>query len=193
MKKGHIYTLVFMLALSTVLTLALALAYEGFKPNIAAHDDLKKERSVLYALGLDEGLTDEQVTDTFAKVVEPVEGQGYVYKQDGQVRGYAVPFTGAGLWGSITGYAGLSGEKDKLTGIVFTKQNETPGLGGRIDETEYREQFRGLPIAPGTLLSYGQHDGYRLDGITGATQTSNAVIRIINQMLSDHVFNEGVQ
>ncbi len=193
MKKGHVYTLVFMLALSIVLTLVLALAYEAFKPNIAAHERVKEERSVLYALGLDDGLTDAQVGETFASVVEPVEGNGYVYKQDGEIKGYAVPFTGAGLWGSITGYAGLNADKTELTGIVFTKQSETPGLGGRIDETVYREQFRGVPVAAGTHLAYGQQDGYRLDGITGATQTSNAVIKIINQMLTERVFAEGVQ
>ena len=193
MKKGHVYTLLFMLALSILLTLALALAYEAFKPNIAAHERVKEERSVLYVLGLEEGLTDEQVSETFAGAVEAADDEGYVYQEDGQVKGYAVPFTGAGLWGSITGYAGLSAERDRLTGIVFTKQNETPGLGGRIDETEYREQFRGIPIEPGTQLMYGQQDGYQLDGITGATQTSNAVIKIINQMLTERVFNEGVQ
>lgn len=193
MKKGHVYTLAFMLALSIVLTLALAVAYEAFKPRIAAHDRLREQRAVLYVFGLEDGLTDAQVSDMFDRVIRPAPEGGYVYAEGDAVKGSAVPFSGAGLWGNISGYAGISAEKNEITGIVFTRQNETPGLGGRIDEPAYRENFRGLPIAPGTVLAYGTQDGYRLDAITGATQTSNAVLRIVNRMLSERVFEEGVR
>ena len=61
MKKGHIYTAVFMIILSAVLTFALALAYESFKPAIKGHKELAEQRAILYALDLDNGLTDDQV------------------------------------------------------------------------------------------------------------------------------------
>ena len=188
MKKGHIYTLVFMVVLSAVLVFALAAAYEAFKPNIAANQRLKEERAVLYAFGLDQGLEDREVHDTFTRLIKEGEAKGkqvYVYEEEGQVKGYAFPFEGAALWGGLSGYLGVTADLGQTTGLVFTKQNETPGLGGRIDETWYKEQFRGLPLHQDTTLRYGQQADYQLDAISGATQTSAAVLRTVNQLLHD--------
>lgn len=188
MKKGHIYTLVFMVVLSAVLVFTLAAAYEAFKPSIAANERLKEERAVLYAFDLDNGLADADVHDTFARLIKEGEQKGqqvYVYEDAGEVKGYAFPFEGAALWGGLSGYLGVNADLSQTTGLVFTKQNETPGLGGRIDEDWYKAQFRNLPLAEGTTLRYGQQADYQLDAISGATQTSAAVLRTVNQLLHD--------
>ncbi len=186
MKKGHIYTLVFMLLISAVLTFALAAAYEGFKPAIQKNAALQEQRAVLYALGLDTGLKDGEVAAFYDETIREGELNGLpvlVYGQGGP-QAYAVPFEGNALWGALKGYLGVSASRDEITGLVFTYQNETPGLGGRIDEEDYKEQFRGLPISPDTRLSYGAE----LDAVTGATQTSAAVLRTLNKTLSETVF-----
>ena len=188
MKKGIVYTLVFMIVLSAVFTFALAFAYEAFKPNIAGHAELREQRAVLYTFGIEEGLTDDQAREKFQQVIKPgtfLGEDGYTYEEGGEVKGYAMPFTGAGLWGTIRGYLGVNADKSQTTGLVFTEQNETPGLGGRIDETWYREQFRGVPITPGQPLQYGQQADYKVDAITGATQTSSAVLRIVNTVIQN--------
>ncbi len=71
---------------------------------------------------------------------------------------------------------------NQLQGIVFTEQNETPGLGGRIMEEWFREQFRGLELVQGEQVKYGEGGSQKIDAISGATQTSNAILRIINQV-----------
>ncbi len=53
-----------------------------------------------------------------------------------------------------------------------------------------KEQFRGLPIEKGMTVRYGQVGDMTLDAVTGATQTSSAVLRIINAALND-LFGEG--
>lgn len=194
MKKGYLYTVLFMVVLSAVLTFALAASYEGFKPAIQNNARLQLERAILYAFGLEEGLEDAQVRETFARSIKEGELKGekvYVYEQDGQIKGYALPVEGPGLWGTIRGYLGVSEGLDKVTGLVFTEQNETPGLGGRIDELQYKEQFRGLPIAKGSTVSYGQQGERQLDAVTGATQTSSAVLRIVNSALNKLYAGEG--
>lgn len=188
MKKGFVYTILFMVVLSAVLTFALAFSYEAFKPNIASHRQLKLERAVLYAFGLDKDLKDDMVHDAFAANVREGGlngGPGYTLLRDGQPAGYAIPIEGSGLWGTIRGYLGVNAELTSTTGLVFTEQNETPGLGGRIDELQYKEQFRGLPLEKDGQLRYGQ-DG--IDAITGATQTSSAVLRIVNQAVQQTIF-----
>ena len=106
---------------------------------------------------------------------------------------YAVPFDGAALWGALRGYLGVNADLTETTGLVFTYQNETPGLGGRIDEDWYKAQFRGLPISKGSNLAYGAFDSYKLDAVTGATQTSSAVLRTVNKALNETVFAGEVQ
>lgn len=191
MKKGFVYTVAFMVILSALLTFALAFSYEAFKPNIAAHKQLAQERAVLYAFGLDTGLEDKDVRALFEKLITPgrPDGKaGYTYSEAGETRGYAVPFSGAGLWGTISGYLGINASLDQVTGLVFTRQNETPGLGGRIDELQYKEQFRLLPIRAGTELSYGAQGDRQIDAVTGATQTSSAVLRILNRVIAEDIF-----
>lgn len=196
MKKGHLYTLAFMVILTVVFILALALAYEGFKPSIQKHARLREERALLYAFGLDQGLSDAQIHDKFTQSIKESQLNGkpaYAWEENGQVKGYAVPFEGPGLWGSISGYLGVNAQLNQATGLVFTKQSETPGLGGRIDEDWYKEQFRSVPLAKDSALAYGQHDGYKIDAITGATQTSSAVLRILNQLLHTGIFTGEVK
>ncbi len=198
MKKGHVYTLVFMVALSAVLTFALAASYEGFKPAIRANKELQEQRAVLYALGLDKDLKDGMVGDAYTANVEPASVSGaaevagvpvLAHVKDGEPVAYAVPFEGAGLWGALRGYLGLKASLDEITGLVFTYQNETPGLGGRINESWFKEQFRGVPVREGVKLAYGAAEGGGLDAVTGATQTSSAVLRTLNKLLAEVVFS----
>ena len=191
MKRGHIYTMGFMVVLTGILVFALAFAYEGFRPQITGNEQLRERRAVLDSLGLDKGLSEGEVNATFESLIKPGEVNGheaYVYAREGEVKGYALPFSGAGLWGSISGYLGVNADMTQTTGIVFTAQNETPGLGGRIDEMQYREQFRGLPVDARRPIEYGSYGDYRVDAVTGATQTSSAVLRMVNRMMQDVIF-----
>lgn len=197
MKRGHIYTLVFMVVITAVLVFALAAAYEGFKPAIQSNKSFEEQRAVLYALGLTDITEKDAVIAAYQEKIseEPINGQAEAYgrkilahKEDGQVVSYAVPFEGAGLWGSIRGYLGMNADHSQATGLVFTYQNETPGLGGRIDEDWYKEQFRGIPLQPGQPIRYGMMGDKQLDAVTGATQTSKAVVNILNNLLESEVF-----
>ena len=77
--------------------------------------------------------------------------------------------------------------------MVFIEQAETPGLGGRITEDAFEQQFKGLNAAPpeqGRQYIYVARErpenrndprfGRSVDAITGATQTSMAVERLLN-------------
>jgi len=197
MKKGRIYTVVFMLIVSAVFTLLLAGANTFYRPKIQENELLVERIAILYVFDIDQGGSTTEILDRFEQNVKQTtisEVELYVYaSKDEEPIAYAVPFTGAGLWGSISGYMGVSTELDRITGLVFTDHSETPGLGGRIDELTYREQFKDLQIASETTLAYGSDGGGQIDAITGATSTSNAVLRILNQLLNDTVSKlEGV-
>jgi len=191
MKKGRIYTLVFMLIVSAVFTTLLAGANKFYLPKIQENELLAERVAILYVFDIDQDDSAIEILERFdANVKQTTISDVALYEYtstQGQPLAYAVPFTGPGLWGSISGYMGVSTKLDRITGVVFTNHSETPGLGGRIDELTYREQFKDLPITVDTKLAYGEDGGGQIDAITGATSTSNAVLRILNQLLDDTI------
>ena len=112
----------------------------------------------------------------------------YTIKEDGQLIAYALPISGQGFWAPIKGVIGIAADKKTITGVVFYEQKETPGLGAQITTSEFRNQFQGKIISmtdkslnikrPGDIL--GQSD---VHAVTGATQTSTRLEKIINDGL----------
>jgi Na+-transporting NADH:ubiquinone oxidoreductase subunit C len=89
------------------------------------------------------------------------------------------------LWGEIGAVLGFDKSLEKLTGIDFIKQNETPGLGARIMDDWFREQFRGRK-GPFVLVPEGTAEGENeLDAITGASYTSSFVLSLVNSSVAE--------
>jgi len=187
MKNSYLYTVLFMLLLSVVLSAALGFTNYYYKPAIEANEDRAEKKAILDALALDTSGTSAEIEERFTQYVSLIESDDrkiYARLDDaGAVDGYAVPFTGAGLWGAIHGYLAVTADLKTTLGVVFTDQNETPGLGGRIDEPAFRDQFRGLDIGSGSALAYGAAGGDKIDAIAGATSTSAAVLTILNRLI----------
>ena len=180
MKKGYVYTIVFIIAVSAVFSGLLAGVNAAYKNKIEINELNAEKASILYSMGIDAG--DNAVTVFNERVTkENAAGMDFYSASDDQgVTVYSVPFEGAGLWGTIRGYIAVDSSLTRIMGIAFTEQNETPGLGGRIEEEWYKEQFRGLEIGP--AIEYGEDTG--IDAITGATSTSNAVLKIMNEFIA---------
>lgn len=165
---------------------------------IESNQAVKLQRIILKVLDIpvDERISDEDLSRLFTVRVEDIQARErtlYVgFKQDGKtIQGYAVPVGGPGFWGPIQGMVGVNPEATKILGIAFYKHNETPGLGGRITEDWFSDQFKGLPLHPiegDQSIFYLRPAGMRkapneLDAITGATNTSSAVETFLNQEL----------
>lgn len=106
----------------------------------------------------------------------PLEKIIFLAKKGGQVVAVAYASSGSGYGGEIEVMVGLSMDGE-LTGISVMTHSETPGLGARITETVFTEQFRGLPLEEGVQLS---SDGGAIDGVSGASFSSKGVISAIN-------------
>ena len=100
-------------------------------------------------------------------------------------------FSGMGFWDRIEGIIVLSLDFNKLVNIQFLEQKETPGLGARIEEPWFTDQFRGLTIAwdhpsgERVIIGASPDPGAenRVDAITGASQTSLALMKLLNREL----------
>ncbi|MBN1624251.1 MAG: FMN-binding protein [Clostridia bacterium] len=179
MKKGYIYTIVFIVAVSVVFSGVLAVVNAVYKNKIEINELAAEKVSILYSMGIE---AENAVAAFDEKVTQKDIGEISLYSavNDDGIEVYSIPFEGSGLWGTIRGYVSVDVNLSTITGIAFTEQNETPGLGGRIEEEWYKEQFRGISID--NALVYGEDTG--IDAITGATSTSNAVLQIMNNFIN---------
>ena len=94
----------------------------------------------------------------------------YVIYTDGVKIGYAFLAVGRGYGGTITILVGLENETT-IKGIAVVSHSETPGLGARITESSFVDEFAGLNISEAAV----KRDGGQIDALTGATISSRAV------------------
>ncbi len=99
---------------------------------------------------------------------------------------------GMGFWDRIEAVVVLSPDLQRVLNIQFLDQKETPGLGARVEEPWFTDQFKNLQIAwnadPGQRILVGTSPSANapneVDAITGATQTSMALMRFLNDELA---------
>lgn len=96
----------------------------------------------------------------------------YPAKKNGEIVGYAVnTYTSKGFSGNISLMAGFKTDGTILS-ITVLDHKETPGLGTKMTEPEFKEQFTGKNPAEFKLKV--KKDGGQIDAITAATISSRA-------------------
>ena len=105
-----------------------------------------------------------------------------------------LPVVGRGLWGGLWGYVAVNEAKDKVLGTYFYHESETAGLGARISEKWFQDQFIGKPIfgedgnvALTVTKAGAAQSEFEVDGVTGATLTSNGVAAMVKEGLGQYV------
>lgn len=189
-RSGAAYTVVFIFGITFLMASLLSAAHTATLSRVERNQELRYQRAVLGAIGIQEEL-DSEISTRYAELDRIPVDAGVLYQaRAGDSRVVAMPFSGPGVWGDITGVLALDPENDRLAGVVIIDHNETPGLGGRVTEPEFLAQFRGELVPPsGLALGRGggdpDPDNGRIDAITGATGTSRAFHRIVNSVLVD--------
>jgi len=195
--QERVRTVLYMVAIASAFTAMVAAVNALTRKGIENNGRLREVRGVFGALGVvfDEGTTTEQIAAQAQQRLKPETRNGVRfsvgYDEKGDLVGYVFPIGGPGFWGPIRGYLALDSEFKRILGIRFVRHTETPGLGGRIAEEWFQKQFVGKPIVPPAqggpairLVPQGKAKGPRdVDAITGATGTSRAVERFLNQNL----------
>ena len=108
----------------------------------------------------------------------------YVGKKDGKVVGRAVRVKAdTGYSGRIEAMLGIS-PKGVITGLRVLKHSETPGLGAKITEKAFTEQFNKKSLSNAKISV--KKDGGDIDQITGATISPRAVCLAVRLGLTAH-------
>lgn len=115
---------------------------------------------------------------------------------NGGVKTLILPIHGAGLWSTLYGFLALEGDLRTTQGLKFYQHAETPGLGGEVDNPNWRAQWRGkvvyddqwqprIQLAKGSVDPSDPNAIHKVDGLAGATLTTRGVENLINFWLGD--------
>ena len=79
----------------------------------------------------------------------------------------------------------VSPDLETVKGIEVLDHTETPGLGGRMTEEEFKRQFVGKKLKPRLSLVRGRETvgQSEVHAITGASYTSKGIENIINEAM----------
>lgn len=95
------------------------------------------------------------------------------YDSKDKLNGFVIKAEGKGYSSNIETVVGLNVNLE-IVGIKILSHNETPGLGSRVSEPPFLEQFKGK-----NLDTFNQ-----VQAITGATISSGAVINSLKDRIS---------
>lgn len=138
----------------------------------------------------------------------------YLVKEDGKTKAVVIPVSGYGLWSTMHGYMALEADGQKVIGLNLFDQAETPGLGGEVVNPKWKALWKGKKVykesseegkefqkkhhtevgEPVLSLVKGSVDPskpgaqHQVDGLAGATLTSNGVNNLIRYWLGSEGF-----
>ena len=107
---------------------------------------------------------------------------------------YVLPIRGKGLWSELKGFIALKSDLKTVSGLTYYEQGETPGLGGEVDNQKWKDQWKGKKLYdPSGKLAIGCAKGVStsdnlVDGLSGATITSNGVTKMLHYWLGENGF-----
>lgn len=217
--SGNTYTIVYAAVMVIIVAFLLAFVSSVLKPAQDANVENDTKGQILTSLNNDINAEGYDVAEQFAKVQDMLwkdgqlvpfegnfrssygaaikEGELHVFVADvnGETK-YVLPVTGRGLWGGLWGYIALNADKKTVFGTYFYHESETAGLGARIGERWFQEQFNGKPIfaddnsdevALSVVKAGASKSEIEIDGVTGATLTSAGVSGMVKDGLGAYL------
>lgn len=148
-----------------VVALVNEITYDTIEANLAA----ERKAAIIDIFG-SETLAYEAVEncpDTVVAVYRVTDG--------GTALGYCVNLNSGGFGGDINMMVGV-GEDGTIVGVTIVSLSETAGLGSRVNDAAYLAQY----IGKGGSLVFKTD----IDGITGATISSKAVLSGVNMAMA---------
>ncbi len=189
-RESFLYVVVFTFLVAFVFVFIIAIADNATAARVAQNRELVKAQAFLSAAGLTENDNDKTLR-TFNSLFGAVDGDSII---KASIEGKEIlikQFSGQGLWGTVTGVLASDASVERIIGLDIMSHVETPGLGGRIEEDWFKDQFRhekiqpdGISIRKGEGGSDSNPDNSVVDGVTGASLTSAAMEVIINNEIA---------
>lgn len=199
------YPIVFMIVLSIIFVGVLAVLFRLSEPKINAQKQESYQRLVLglcaasiaAATGKDANQIISQYPQSYQEYIRELELKGQdrpsfavVINDNVIVRCVDIP--GKGLWDKMRCLVAVSPDLTLIKEVSIYEQMETPGLGARISEDWFQNQFKGKQVIVDgkfiemELISEKQPpQGEQINKVTGATISSQAVLKMLKDGLEN--------
>lgn len=185
-KESFLYVVIFTFLVAFIFVFVIALADNATAERVADNQEMVTAQAFLNAVGKaeDDGKT---ALLSFSDMFGSVDGESVIEADVGGEKLLVKQFSGPGLWGTVTGVLAVDADVRRIIGLDIISHSETPGLGGRIEEDWFKDQFRdekiaaeGIAIRKGEGGADSNPDNSIVDGVTGASLTSAAMEVILN-------------
>lgn len=104
-----------------------------------------------------------------------------------------------GLWAAMFGFIALEADAKTVKGFAYYAHGETPGLGGEVDNPNWKSQWIGksvyddefnvnFEVVKGNVNKSSPMAMYQVDGLSGATITSNGVSSSIKYWFGSNAY-----
>ncbi len=128
--------------------------------------------------------------------VMPKEMLIYLVKENDEIKGIILPVYGKGLWSTMYGFIALDKNLKDVRGFTFYEHGETPGLGGEVDNPNWKAEWIGKKIFDDNWdlkievikgkVDREKHDAvYKVDGLSGSTLTTRGVDNLVRFWLGE--------
>ncbi|WLQ16893.1 Na(+)-translocating NADH-quinone reductase subunit C [Hahella aquimaris] len=164
----------------------------GFE-SVDAFDQKKSSQNpdLSKALSSGEDLAGIKRRERYAKV--------YLVKEGDKLTRVILPVKGYGLWSTLYGFLALKADGDSVVGLGFYEHGETPGLGGEVDNPNWKSQWPGkevydenfdvaVRLVKGGVNPSASDAKYSVDALSGASLTSRGVENLLHYWLSESGF-----
>jgi len=163
-----------------------------------------KDQSLIHPIPKNDDIAGIKVRSKYSLV--------YLVMDAGELSQIILPVHGKGLWSTMYGFLALEKDTTTVKGFAFYSHGETPGLGGEVDNPNWKSLWKGkrvfsdswepaITILKGKVDVNSAHAVNQIDGLSGATLTSRGVHNLLRYWIGsdgfakflDNVRSGGVQ
>ena len=121
----------------------------------------------------------------------------YLVMENDALKQIILPVHGKGLWSTMYGFISLAADMNTVKGFAFYEHGETPGLGGEIDNPNWKKLWPGkhiyddegnvrIEVLKGQVDRDSKNAIYQVDGLSGATLTARGVSNLLHYWLGEN-------
>lgn len=127
----------------------------------------------------------------------------YLVRENDAIKTIILPVSGYGLWSTLHGFLALESDANTIVGFGFYEHAETPGLGGEVDNPNWKGLWPGkkvydlsasdepqIELVKGSVDRSKEGAEYKVDGLSGATLTSRGVTNLVQYWTGEHGFQK---
>ena len=176
--KSSLFNMIMAMTVVSICSAAsIAYVYQKTKEPIEASKTMKISKAIEEMVGNFDNKPYEERTTLSGGDLEL-----YPARENGTITSVAIKsYSNNGFGGKIELIIGILMD-GTVSGYKIIQQNETPGLGTKIAENKFSEQFVGLNAHDENFeLS---KNGGEIDALTGATISSNAVVEAVKKAVT---------